>query len=103
MSGVFIEVQGSTAGKYADRFLKAGSAAQPRARSACFGQVTAIYKHYYLAEGGTFLWTARYRADFLAVIENNRDFPLSPEMSGSPTIYVHITDQRKMLDGKIIM
>ena len=26
-----------------------------RARSACFGQVTAIYKHYYLAEGGTFL------------------------------------------------
>ena len=50
-----------------------------RARSACFGPVTAMEK-----------------ADFLAVIENNRDFPSSPEMSGSPTIYVHIPDQRKM-------
>ena len=79
MSGVFIEVQGSTAGKYAGRFLKAGSAAQPKGCSTCSVPVTAINKH-----------------DFLAVIENNRDFPLSPEMSGSPTIYVHITDQREM-------
>ena len=39
MSGVFIEVQWSTAGKYADRFLKAGSAAQPKGslRMLCAG------------------------------------------------------------------
>ena len=48
-----------------------------RARSACFVPVVAINKPDFLAGYSLFYESARYRGDFLAAIENNRNFTLS--------------------------
>ena len=50
------------------------------ARYACFVPVMAINKPDFLAGYSLFYESARYRGVFLAVIENNRNFTLSPEM-----------------------
>ena len=49
-----------------------------RARSACFVPVVAINKPDFLAGYSLFYESARYRGDFLAAIENNRNFPVEP-------------------------
>jgi hypothetical protein len=46
-------------------------------RSACFVPVVAINKPDFLAGYSLFYESARYRGDFLAAIENNRNFTLS--------------------------
>ena len=66
-------VQGTAAGKYASQLLKAGDAAQPKGCSACFVPVMAINKPDFLAGYSLFYESARYRSDFLATIENNRN------------------------------
>ena len=47
------------------------------ARYACFVPMVAINKPDFLAGYSLFYESARYRGDFLAVIENNRNFTLS--------------------------
>ena len=49
-----------------------------RARSACFVPVVAINKPDFLAGYLLFYVSARYRAVFLAAIENNQNFSLRP-------------------------
>jgi hypothetical protein len=47
-------------------------------RYACFVPVMAINKPDFLAGYSLFYESARYGGDFMAAIENNRDFSLSP-------------------------
>ena len=68
---------GTGACLYACKRLKAGCAAQPKGCSACFVPVVAINKPDFLAGYSLFYESARYRGDFLAAIENNRNFTLS--------------------------
>ena len=46
-------------------------------RYACFVPVMAINKPDFMAGYSLFYESARYGGDFMAAIENNRDFPLS--------------------------
>ena len=55
-----------------------------RTCSSCFVPVMAINKPDFLAGYSLFYESARYRAVFLADIENNRDFTLSPKNLNSP-------------------
>ena len=58
--------------------------------------VMAINKPDFLAGGVIFLRTARYGGDFLAAIENNRDFTLSQQL------FVSIVRNRKILSLRSI-
>ena len=80
-------VQGTAAGKYASQLLKASCASYAKGlahckgpqdrllnvRYACFVPVVAINKPDFLAGYSFFYESARYRSDFLATIENNRN------------------------------
>lgn len=65
--------------------------------------VTAIKKPDFLAGDGILLRAARFRADFLAAIENNRDFTLSPLYyipSDHPKLTTDVLKRHAMCEGQ---